>query len=249
MTYCVGMSLAEGVVLIADTRTNAGVDNISTYSKLFTFIPGDRVIGLMTAGNLAISQSVVTLVTEGMEHADTGAIETLLTVGSMFEAAQLVGRAVREVYKRDGEALTERGLSFDATFIVAGQIRGRRQRMFQIYSAGNFIESSPDTPFMQLGETKYGKPILDRVCKYETPLWDAVKLAMISMDSTLRSNLSVGLPIDLVVFRHDAITLALQHRINDDDPYFRAIREGWSNALTQAYRMMPLPPWAADAQK
>lgn len=244
MTYCVGMCLREGVVLLADTRTNAGVDNIATFSKLHMFeAPGERVIGLMTAGNLAITQSVVTLLTEGLYNADTGASDTLMNVGSMFDAAQLVGRAVRFIYGRDGHNYMQGGPIFDVTFILAGQLQGRRQRMFQIYSAGNFIESSIDTPFMQLGETKYGKPILDRVCTYETPLWDAVKLGLISMDSTLRSNLSVGLPIDLTVIRFNEIKSELRHRIGEDDPYFHSIRERWSSALRDAYRMLPSPPW------
>jgi putative proteasome-type protease len=239
------MCLNEGIVLVADTRTNAGVDNIATFGKLHMFEkPGERVIGLMTAGNLAVAQSVVSLVREGLENKETGQLETLFTTPSMFEAARLVGRAVRDVHARDAEALAERGIAFDVSFIIAGQLHGRRMRMFQVYAAGNFIESSADTPFMQIGEHKYGKPILDRVCKYDTPLWDAVKLAMISMDSTLRSNLSVGPPIDVAVIRRDEVMIALQHRVTEDDPYFRSIRDMWSSALREAYRNMPPPPWA-----
>lgn len=244
MTYCVGMCLAEGCVLLSDTRTNAGWDNIATFSKMHVFsAPGERVVALMTAGNLAITQSVISLVSEGLENKETGERETLWDMHSMFDTARFVGRAVRDVYEKDHAALEERGVPFDAAFIVAGQLRGRRMRMFQIYSAGNFIEASKDTPFLQIGEHKYGKPILDRVCKYDTPLKDAISLAMISMDSTLRSNLSVGLPLDLVVFARDKVAIEVQQRVDENDPFFRMISERWSASLRNAYRALPLPPW------
>jgi putative proteasome-type protease len=247
MTYCVGLALDEGIVLLADTRTNAGVDNIATFSKLAVVEkPGERVIALMSAGNLAITQAVVARAIEGAgapENADGKPPVTLATVPSMFDAARLVGEAVREVFERDGPALAAQNFSFEVSFLLAGQIKGRRLRLFQIYSAGNFIESTQDTPFLQIGEHKYGKPILDRVARYDTPVMDAVKLACVSMDSTLRSNLSVGLPADLLVYRRDALEVALKKRITDDDPYFRTIRDGWSAALREAYRAMPNPPW------
>jgi putative proteasome-type protease len=242
MTYCVGFLLQEGLVFLSDTRTNAGPDNISSFSKMHVFAPGDRVMALMTSGNLAVTQAVVSRLTEGLN--EQGAqLDTLFTTPSMFHAARLVGDAVRDVYNRDGAPLMAQGVGFDASFILGGQIAGRRMRLFLIYSAGNFIEMQADTPYVQIGETKYGKPILDRAMTFETPLEQAVKLALISMDSTLRSNFSVGLPVDLVVFRRDSIQVGLQRRIGDDDPYFRSIREGWSEALKRAFQNLPNPPW------
>ena len=244
MTYCVGMCLAEGIVMLADTRTNAGLDNVATFSKMHVFeAPGERVIALMTAGNLAITQAVVSLLSQGVTNKETGETQTLWDMNSVFDTARLIGHALRQVYDEDADALEKRGVSFDAGFIVAGQLHGRRMRMFQVYSAGNFIESSKDTPFLQIGEHKYGKPILDRVCLYDTPLNEAASLALISMDSTLRSNLSVGLPLDLVVFGRDKLRVEVNQRIGADDPYFRMISERWSGALRSAYRALPPPPW------
>ena len=248
MTYCLGLSLKDGLVLLADTRTNAGVDHVATFSKLHVVErPGERLIAVMTAGNLAITQSVISHLTEGLAAGDGEPPETLETVPSMFQAARLVGRAVREVHDNDAKALSAQGVKFDAGFLVAGQIVGRRQRLFQVYSAGNFIEATEDTPYLQIGEHKYGKPILDRVAHFDTPLVEAVKLALISMDSTLRSNLSVGPPIDLIVSRRDSAKLGFQRRIEEDDPYFKSIRDGWSAALRDAYRGMPTPDWLNGA--
>jgi putative proteasome-type protease len=243
MTYCVGLDLKEGLVLLSDTRTNAGIDNISTFGKMHVFeAVGDRVIVLMTAGNLALSQSVVNMLTEGIEAAD-GSLETLYTVKGMFRAAQLVGEAIRRIYRADGPSLQAQNVLFDISVLIGGQIRGRTMRLFQVYSAGNFIEATPDTPFLQIGETKYGKPMLDRAAQYETELYDGVKLALISMDSTLRSNLTVGMPIDLVVYRRDALKVELRRRITEADDYFRMIQERWSAALRDAYRAIPRPDW------
>lgn len=242
MTYCVGLFLKDGLVLASDTRTNAGVDNISVFSKMnLVEVPGERFIAVLTSGNLAITQSVVTLLFEGIEG-DPGA-ETLYTVSSMFRAAQFAGEAIRQVYKADGPALKEQNIPFEVSLLLGGQLKNRGLRLFEIYSAGNFIEATPDTPFLQIGETKYGKPILDRACTYETGLYDGVKLALISMDSTLRSNLTVGLPIDLAVYRRDALKADLVRRITEDDEYFRMIRERWSEALREAYRAIPHPSW------
>ncbi|MGE3928835.1 MAG: peptidase [Hyphomonadaceae bacterium] len=245
MTYCVALALDQGIVMLSDTRTNAGLDNIATFSKLAVIEKvGERVIAVMSAGNLAVTQAAVTRALEGKRAAgDTQPPTTLANIGSMFEAARLIGECVREVYAADGAALEAQHYAFDANFLVAGQIRGERMRLFQIYSAGNFIEATPDTPFLQIGEHKYGKPILDRVARYDTPLEDGVKLACISMDSTLRSNLSVGMPADLLVYRRDALKVAQRRRIQQDDFYFTAIREGWSNALRSAYKDLPSPPW------
>jgi putative proteasome-type protease len=244
MTYCIGLDLKDGLVLLADTRTNAGVDNIATFSKTYVFEqPGERVIALLAAGNLALTQSIVNLLHEGIETDDI--VETLLGAKSMFRAAQLVGEAVRRIYRIDGPAMQAQNISFDVSFLLGGQIRGGNPRLFQIYAAGNFIEATPDTPFLQIGEHKYGKPILDRAARYDTDLYDGVKLALISMDSTLRSNLTVGPPVDLLVYRRDAFKFELKRRITEDDPYFRMIRERWSEALREAYLAIPRPNWSA----
>lgn len=244
MTYCVGLHLQEGLVLVSDSRTNAGVDNVSTFSKMHVVEqPGQRVMALLTSGNLAITQSVINLLGEGVEV--NGELETLSDVPTMFRAAQLVGAAVRQVWRSDGPALQEQNIGFDASILLGGQIRGKPPRLYQVYAAGNFIEATSDSPFLQIGEHKYGKPILDRAAKYETPIEDAIKLALISMDSTLRSNLSVGLPVDLMVLRRDELRVSLKRRICDDDEYFRMIRDRWSAALREAYRSIPNPHWIA----
>jgi len=249
MTYCIGLYMDDGFVMLADTRTNAGVDNISTFRKLSVWeAPGDRVMALMTAGNLAVSQAVVNLLHEGIEFCELSSSkecsrETLLTVPSMFQAAQLVGAAIREVYKTDGEALQAQSAKFDVSMILGGQIKGRRMRLFQIYSAGNFIEATPDTPFFQIGENKYGKPILDRAFAYRTKLPMAVKLACVSMDSTLRSNMSVGMPLDLLVYKKDSIAVETQRRIEPEDEYFSSISQLWGSHLREAQASLPNPPW------
>ncbi|HEV7368709.1 proteasome-type protease [Arenibaculum sp.] len=242
MTYCVGLDLKDGLVMLSDTRTNAGVDHISTFGKMHVVeVPGERVIVLVTAGNLAVSQAVVNLLHEGVEH--DGGTDTLLSVPSMFRAAQLVGAAVRRVFEIDGPGMAAQSVPFDVSILIGGQIAARSLRLFQVYAAGNFIEATPDTPFLQIGEHKYGKPILDRAVTYDTPLADGVKLALISMDSTLRSNLTVGMPVDLLVYRRDALAVELRRRITEEDEYFRAIRQRWSDALREAYRTIPLPDW------
>ncbi len=247
MTYCVGLDLKDGLVFLSDTRTNAGVDNISTFSKMHVCeVPGERVIVLLSAGNLAATQSVVNWVTEGIEI--DGKLQTLLTVKTMFRAAKLVGEAVRRVYESDGASMHEHHVSFDVSFLVGGQIEGGKTSLFEVYSAGNFIEATHDTPYLQIGEHKYGKPILDRTARYDTNLYDGVKLALVSMDSTLRSNLSVGLPIELLVYRADTFQVELRRRITENDEYFRMLRERWSAALREAYRTIPQPCWTSEEQ-
>jgi putative proteasome-type protease len=242
MTYCVGLCLKDGLVMLSDTRTNAGVDNVSTFSKMHVYeIPSERFIVAMTAGNLGVSQAIVNMLHEGFETGDR--VENIYTVPSMFRAAQLAGEAVRRVYRSDGPTLEAQQIKFDVSLLLGGQLKGRGMRLFQIYAAGNFIEATPDTPFLQIGETKYGKPILDRVLQYDTDPRDGVKLVMVSMDSTLRSNLSVGMPLDLMVYRRDVMKAEIRRRITDTDPYFRMIHEGWSEALRNAYRAMPRPDW------
>jgi putative proteasome-type protease len=245
MTYCVALRLKDGLVMLSDTRTNAGVDNIACFAKMHLVeVPGERVICLMTAGNLSVAQSVVNLVTEGFQSEMSGKTESLSSAPTMFRAAQLVGEAVGKVYKVHGEAMKAQGVAYDVAVLLGGQIRGRTMRLFEVYSAGNFIEATEDTPFLQIGEHKYGKPILDRAAQYDTDPWDAVKLALVSMDSTLRSNLTVGLPVDLMVYRRDALKVELRRRISEDDRYFRELRESWSKALRDAYRAIPRPDWA-----
>jgi putative proteasome-type protease len=245
MTYCVGLDLKDGMVLLSDTRTNAGVDNISTFSKMHVFEKkGDRVIVLLAAGNLASTQAVVNLLNEGIEV--DGKVRTLASVKTMFRAAELVGAAIRRVWDIDGKSMEDHNVSFDVSFLMGGQIKNGKLSLFEIYSAGNFIEATQDTPYLQIGEHKYGKPILDRTARYETELYDGVKLALVSMDSTLRSNLSVGLPIDLLVYRRDSLQIELKKRITDSDDYFKMLRERWSAALREAYRTIPQPSWPAE---
>jgi putative proteasome-type protease len=247
MTYCVGLYLADGLVMLSDTRSNAGVDNIAVFSKMHVFeTPGERVLTLMTAGNLATSQSVVSMLKEGISVREGEPPETLYTVGTMFRAAQMVGEAVRRVYQVDAPTLEAQHISFDISLLLGGQIRGGEHRLYQIYAAGNFIEATVDTPFLQIGEHKYGKPILDRAARHETELYDGVKLAFVSMDSTIRSNLTVGLPIDLMVYRRDAYRVELRRRITEEDEYFAMIRQRWSQALREAYRAIPRPTWAVQ---
>ncbi len=248
MTYCVGLLVREGLVMIADTRTNAGVDNVAVFRKLQVFeSPGERVMALATAGNLAVGQSVTSLLTEGINNPDTGATETIADMPSMFKAAQFVGRAIREVHRVDGPALdqSQQG-GFDVSMLLGGQVAGGRLRLFMIYAAGNFIEATDDTPYLQIGEHKYGKPILDRSITETTSLDDALKLGLISMDSTIRSNIGVGLPIDLVVIRRDALKARLTYRIEAAEPYFHDLRERWSAALRAAHHAIPPPPYASD---
>ncbi len=245
MTYCVGILVSEGLVMLADTRTNAGVDNIATYRKLHIFArPGEKVMALASAGNLAVSQAVLALANEGLENAETGETETLLEMPSMFAAAQFIGRAVRAVHRMEGRVPEQaQPGGFEISLLLGGQVRGGRLRLFLVYSAGNFIEATTDTPYLQIGEHKYGKPILDRSVEQHTRLRDALKLGLISMDSTMRSNLSVGLPIDLATIPRDACEIGLSHRIGADDAYFHDLRERWSKALGKAHAAIPPPPY------
>jgi putative proteasome-type protease len=246
MTYCIGLCLRDGLVLLADSRTNAGPDNIATFNKLHVAAPGDRVVAMMTAGNLAITQAVVARVMDGLGIAPNEPFETLMTVRTMHDAAKLVGNAIRATFADYAPSMEAQSLIFDATVLLAGQIAGGKMQMYQVYSAGNFIEATMEQPYLQLGELKYGKPILDRVARYDTSLEDAVKLSLISMDSTLRSNSSVGLPADMLVYRRDTMKVGARHRFEEDDAYFRSIRDMWSEALRSAYRALPTPHWLDD---
>jgi putative proteasome-type protease len=247
MTYCVGVLVEQGLVLIADTRTNAGLDDISTYRKLTTIsVPGERILTLASAGNLALSQSVLGLLTEGLRNDETGEVETLQTVPTLFQAALLIGRAIRRVRALEQEALEQANLRFDVTFLFGGQIAGGPMELYLIYSAGNFIRCGPDAPYLQIGEHKYGKPILDRAVRYNTDLYEALKISLISMDSTMRSNIGVGLPIDLAIARRDALAFEVLHRIEPGEPYFHDLSERWSAALRAAHESIPRPPYGQE---
>jgi putative proteasome-type protease len=230
--------------MFADTRTNAGVDNISTFRKLHVFSdPKKRIMAIATAGNLSISQSALSILTEGYDNPETGARETLMNSPTMFQAAQRVGHVVRSIHATEGKALQAADVTFDVSFLFGGQIAGERMRLFMIYSAGNFIECTTDTPYLQIGEHKYGKPVLDRAVTYEMDLYDALKVGLVSIDSTMRSNLSVGMPIDLLVVRRDSCEAELIYRIEPGEPYFTDLRERWSAALRAAHIGIPRPPY------
>ncbi|MGX1306337.1 putative proteasome-type protease [Amorphus suaedae] len=249
MTYCCGILVRGGLVMIADTRTNAGLDNIATYRKLHVFEnPGDRIVALAAAGNLAVTQAVLSFLSEGLEDPETGQVQTIMDMPSMFKTAQFVGDAVRKVRMIDGPSLELSASGFDVSILLGGQIGDGRLRLFMIYQAGNFIETTEDTPYLQIGEHKYGKPILDRAVTYETELLDALKLSLISMDSTMRSNLGVGLPIDILTVQRDALRAERNMRIEADEPYFHNLREQWSTALRQAHLAIARPPYPAVAE-
>jgi putative proteasome-type protease len=248
MTYCCGILVRDGLVMIADTRTNAGLDNISTFRKLHVFTqPGERVLAIATAGNLSISQSVVSMLGEGMQNPDSGEVETLMNAPTMFQAAQRIGHAVRRVHDMEGPALEAADVTFDVSFLFGGQIVGEPMRLFMVYAAGNFIECTIDTPYLQIGEHKYGKPVLDRAITYNTDLYDSLKTGLISMDSTMRSNLGVGLPIDILVMRRDTGIPEVNRRIEPGEPYFHDLRERWSAALRAAHMAIPRPPYGPSA--
>ena len=237
------MLLDSGLVFLADSRTSAGVDQINTFRKTTVFErPGDRVIVMLSAGNLAISQGVLNLLAEKLATHDAHTM-SLHNSPNMFEAARCVGEALREMHTRDGDALKSQGVDFNATFIVGGQIMGEPPRLFQVYAAGNFIEATPDTTYFQIGESKYGKPIIDRVTRRSMALSEAAKCALISMDSTIRSNLTVGLPLDLVIVRRDEYRVSSHVDIGPDNRYFQVIRGAWGEALREAFSALPNPDW------
>lgn len=245
MTYCVGMRVDAGMVFLSDSRTNAGVDQINTFRKMNVFQrPGDRVLVLMSAGNLAITQSLVSLLREAMDAPDGRC--SLWTVATLFEAARHVGDLLRQVHHRDGKALRDFDIDFNAALVLGGQIGSEAPRLFNIYAAGNFIEATAETPYFQIGESKYGKPIIDRMLSAGMSLEDAAKLALISMDSTIRSNLSVGLPLDLVMLRSGALEVASHVSIDESDGYFTMIRQGWGRALRAAFEALPPAHYLPD---
>lgn len=239
MTYCVGLMIDRGLVFMSDTRTNAGVDSIATFRKMQVWEePGERVIVLMSAGNLATTQAVVSLLDERCKSLpQTG--PTVLETVSMYQTARLIGNTVKEVIASASPDGHRADSYFNASFILGGQIKGSEPRLFLIYPEGNFIESTEDTPFFQIGETKYGKPIIVRAYEHDMTFPETVKLLMVSFDSTLKSNLSVGLPLDLLFYERDSLKVKFKKRISKDDPYFRTISDGWSNALRAAFASLP----------
>lgn len=242
MTYCIGVMLEKGMIFASDSRTNAGMDNVAKFCKMTVFErPGDRVIILLSSGNLAGTQAVIGVLTQ--RCADGEAATNVLGARTMFDVVRLVADAMRDIEKRDGEFLEENNIRFNASFIVGGQISGEPMRLFRIYAEGNFIEAGLDTPFFQTGETKYGKPILDRVLTQNTTIADATKCVLVSIDSTMRSNLSVGMPIDLICYERDSLEVQWRRRFDEGDPYFTALSHEWSEGTRQVFRDLPELRW------
>ncbi|MDF1621057.1 proteasome-type protease [Pseudothioclava nitratireducens] len=241
MTYCVGLLLDAGMVLLSDTRTNAGLDNIATYRKMFTFEePGERVITILTAGSLSVTQTTIARLTEAIEDPEASAQSSIMLAPTLLQVAEIIGATLAGVRQEIDHKMNASKVSTAASMIVAGQRKGGAMRMFLIYPEGNFIEATEDTPFLQIGEHKYGKPILDRVVSRDTSLEDAQKAVLLSMDSTLRSNLSVGMPLDLAVIESDACQVTSRRRIEAKDPDFARMSEAWSNALRDGFSQIRL---------
>lgn len=245
MTYCCAIKVNAGMVFLSDSRTNAGVDSISTFRKMLVYErPHDRFMVMLSAGNLSITQSVREILQDSsVKDEETGDPVTIWNARSMFDAARVLGAAVRQVNDRDGAALRKAGLEFNVSLIFGGQIADEPMRLFLVYSAGNFIESTAETPFFQIGESKYGKPVLDRVITPDTPLDEAAKCALVSMDSTIKSNLSVGLPLDLAVYQANALQSDRVICIDHDNPYYRMLHESWGQRLRQVFDSIEDPQW------
>ncbi len=245
MTYCVGIKLNAGLVFLSDSRTNAGVDHISTFRKMIVYErPGDRFMVLLSSGNLSITQSVREILQiEQLKDPDGGEPITIWNARSMFDAARILGQAVRRVYDRDAAALKAAGVEFNISLIFGGQIHGEGMRLFNVYSAGNFIEATPETPYFQIGEAKYGKPVLDRVITPETPLDEAAKCALVSMDSTMKSNLSVGPPLDLAVYEAGSLKSGRIACLGVNNPYYQMLHKTWGEKLHAVFDSLPDPVW------
>lgn len=236
MTYCVGLLLDAGIVLLSDTRTNAGLDNISTYRKMFTFVnPGERVIAVLTAGSLSTTQTTLARLQDAIDEPETAPVASIMEAETMLDVASIIGNTLNKTAGEIAQKMGGMNQNANATLIVAGQRAGGAMRLFLVYPEGNFIEATRDTPYLQIGEHKYGKPILDRVVRPETTLQDAQKAALLSMDSTLRSNLSVGMPLDLAVIERDALAISISRRIEADDPVYHRMSADWSEALRDAF--------------
>jgi putative proteasome-type protease len=242
MTYCVGVLLQDGIVLASDSRTHAGVDNFAKFCKMTVFErPGDRVLVLLSSGNLAGTQAVISVLKQRSDVADGP--PNLWTARTMFDVAVLVSDAVRDIERRDAPFLEDGPIAFNASFIIGGQIRGEPPRLFRVYAEGNFIEAGDETPFLQTGEAKYGKPIIDRVLAPTTTLADATKCILVSFDSTMRSNMSVGMPIDLVCYERDSLAIRKRRRFDQGDAYFTALSAAWSEGVRKVFRELPELEW------
>ena len=244
MTYCVAMRLDSGILFASDSRTNAGVDHIASFCKMRVFeMPNERVLVVLSSGNLSVTQSVINIL-EQHRHADqTG--PTIWSVSSMYDVAVLVGDALREVQRRDGPYMQQGNIDASASLLVGGQVRGEDPRLFNIYPQGNFIEATPETLYFQLGEGKYGKPVLDRVVTTATNPVDALKCVLVSFDSTIRSNISVGLPIDVLWYSRDSLRVGMQKRVVEGDPYFSMLRQAWGAGLRRVFGELANPDWMA----
>ena len=242
MTYCAGILLEDGLIFASDSRTHAGVDNFAKFCKMTVFErAGDRVIVLLSSGNLAGTQAVIGVLKQRGDAGD--GTPNLWSARTMFDVAVTVSNAMRDIEHRDGSYLEASDLTFNASFILGGQINGEPPRLFRIYAEGNFIEAGPDTPFIQTGETKYGKPIIDRVITPATSLTDAIKCVLVSFDSTMRSNLSVGMPIDLVCYERDSLAVTMRRRFDQGDPYFAALGKAWGEGTRAVFRQLPELQW------
>lgn len=242
MTYCVAMSLDAGLIFASDSRTNAGVDHIARFSKMKVFAAeGQRVIVTLSSGNLSITQNALNILTQKARDGDNEM--NIWNATSMFDVARILGDSLREVKTRDGPYLVQNNIDASANFLIGGQIAGEPPRLFNVYGEGNFIEATPDTCYFQIGETKYGKPIIDRVIKRTTTLLDATKCTIVSFDSTMRSNISVGLPIDLLVYETDSLRIKLSRRIEETDPYFQMVHTQWGEGLRRVFQQLPDPDW------
>jgi putative proteasome-type protease len=243
MTYCVGVLLEEGIVFASDSRTHAGVDNFATFCKMTVFERADdRMIVLLSSGNLAGTQAVISVLKQrGAMKKSTE--PSIWTASTMFDVAVLVSDATRDIERRDGKHLASSAVRFDASFIIGGQIKGEPMRLFRTFAEGNFIEASADTTFFQTGEAKYGKPIIDRVITRATSLADATKCVLVSFDSTMRSNLSVGMPIDLVCYRRESLKLEMRRRLDQGDAYFASLSKEWGHGVRKVFRELPELPW------
>ena len=249
MTYCVAIKLKAGLVFLSDSRTNAGLDQISTFRKMIVYEkPGERFMVLLSAGNLSVCQSVREILqVEQLADHEGGEPITIWNARSMFDATRVLGAAIRRVYERDAAALKQAGVEFNVSLIFGGQIAGEGMRLFAVYSAGNFIEATPETPYFQVGESKYGKPVLDRVITLDTPLDEAAKCALVSMGSTLKSNLSVGLPLDMVVYEADRFQTDKVVCLDENNPYFRMLHNSWGLKLREVFDSIEDPMWNGEA--
>jgi putative proteasome-type protease len=242
MTYCVAMALDAGMIFASDSRTNAGVDQIARFSKMRVFTrPGERVIVMLSSGNLSLTQNAVNVLE--LRNREGDAVPSVMNTKSMFDVARMLGDAVREVRVRDASYLEQNNIDSSANFLVGGQIDGETPRLFHVYGEGNFIEATSETCYFQIGESKYGKPVIDRVVTGSTSLTDATKCTLVSFDSTMRSNISVGLPIDLLIYEADSLSIRMRRRLDEDDPYFQMVHTQWGEGLRRVFAQLPDPDW------